>query len=226
MATTAATGILVCIPAYGGMMYHGCTVSLLHLERACNARGIPIGYQFMANESLITRARNQLVHSFLGSQNSHLLFIDADIQFDSEDILRMYDANLPLIGGLYPKKHRSAKMDFERDYAMTPLDNKTPMLTTDFINKPFQVRYVGTGMMLIQRQVFDTMIAAGIKTYKLGAETQYAFFDTSIAENDNSYLSEDYYFCENWRKLGGAVYVALWTHCIHWGTHGYTGSPT
>lgn len=210
-------GIFVAIPAYGGLMYHGCVLSIIKLERACRARNLAIEYQFTANESLIPRARNSLTQIFMQTNLSHILFIDADIEFDPEDILRMLDANVDVIGGVYPKKNVIRKGNLQTDYALTLLPNIeiTPQ-------QPLLVKYVGTGMLMIQRHVLNNMIAHGLPSYKIGETRYYAFFNTCIDEEE-TYLSEDYYFCEAWRRLGGSVYAALWTldKCIHWGTYGY-----
>lgn len=211
-------GIFVAIPAYGGLMYHGCVLSLLKLERVCRARNIAIEYQFMANESLIPRARNGLAHIYMQTTLSHLLFIDADIEFETEDILRMYDANVDVIGGVYPKKNAIRNGgNLNTDYALSLLPGVeiTPQ-------QPMPVKYVGTGMMMIKRHVLDDMITHGLPSYKIGEGRYYAFFNTCIDETE-TYLSEDYYFCESWRRLGGTVHAALWTldYCVHWGTYGY-----
>jgi hypothetical protein len=61
-------------------------------------------YGYMQNESLITRARNRLTNDFLATDSTHLMFIDADITFNPEYIVRMLNADKDIICGLYPKK--------------------------------------------------------------------------------------------------------------------------
>jgi hypothetical protein len=212
--------IFVAVPAYGGIIHHGCTLSLLRLERACRARDITIDYHMVANESLIMRARNHLVHTYLRTGYSHLLFIDADIEFEPEDILKMVDSHLPVVGGIYPKKNPLVQGgNLATDFALTLQADALP--TRD---RPFPVKYVGTGMMLIQRHVLESMISLGISKYRYGTEEHFAFFDTCI-DTDQTYLSEDYFFCENWRRIGGTVY-ASWVRCTHWGTYGFKASES
>ena len=215
-------GILVGIPAYGGQVSHGSLISVIRLERACRARGIPIDYEVIANESLITRARNYLASVFLRSGRSHLLFIDADIQFEPEDILRMYDLGLPLIGGLYPKKNLlGPDATLSGHFAMTPLQGMQGKTLADPA-EPLPVLHIGTGIMLVQRTVFD-QLAPWVPTYTISGTEYRAFFDTSITP-EGAYLSEDYHFCALWRRAGGTVHAAPWCRVTHWGTHGFSGT--
>jgi hypothetical protein len=63
-----------------------------------------VQFSFLFNESLITRGRNYLAHEFLESDATHLMFIDADIDFDPKDVIALLAMNKPVIGGPYPKK--------------------------------------------------------------------------------------------------------------------------
>lgn len=222
--------VLICTPAYGGNMGFEYVISLLRLDHALRARNIGVDYAFLANESLIQRARNYLCKQFMDAESfTHLLFIDADIQFQPDDILRMIDAQVPLIGGVYPKKKihwdrntaGGTSMAHMLDYVVTPLDAST---TISNIYEPQPVKYVGTGCMLIAREVLEAMqIAAPDRWFFAEGVKYYAFFDCIFAE-DKTYLSEDYYFCNVWRNLGGTVYAAYWTRLTHWGIQGFDGN--
>lgn len=60
----------------------------------------------MVNESLVTRARNNLMAKMMtNTQATHFMFIDADIRFQPESIFQMMACDKDVIGGLYPKKH-------------------------------------------------------------------------------------------------------------------------
>ena len=49
------------------------------------------------------------------------------------------------------------------------------------------------------------------------------YFTTSIEEGTNRLLSEDYHFCQEWRKAGGKVYAAPWVELSHIGTYAFEG---
>lgn len=104
--TVSKMKIIVATPAFGGHVFAAYTSKLIELERLCVKCGIVLEILFVFNESLITRARNQLCSMFLKTDGTHLLFIDADIEFEPEDIMKLIQANKPLIGGLYPKTYK------------------------------------------------------------------------------------------------------------------------
>ena len=97
--------LFLATPMYGGNANANYMASVLALQKACYAADIGFTYCFLSNESLITRARNELVWRFLHqSQCSHLLFVDADLAFDPADILAMLHFDKEVITLPYPKK--------------------------------------------------------------------------------------------------------------------------
>jgi len=230
------TSILVVTPAYGAQVFAAYLSSLLKLDRLCRDKGILIDYEFCYNESLIPRARNTLAHTFMSSTKySHLLCLDADIEFEPEDIIKMLDYNKPVVGGVYPKK----KINWDK---ITELVNQTNVtaLTTDTIqamtkepvlillddptinvNDEFiETRYTGTGILLIQRNVLEKMRTSFPNDiYNATNILYFRYFDTEL--KDGVYLSEDYWFCDRWRQLGGQIHIHTKFRCRHWGTYAY-----
>jgi hypothetical protein len=76
-----------------------------------------------------------------------------------------------------------------------------------------EVSKAGTGFLLMKKHVFEKMNAhPAVKQYKndIGLDPKYdkylkTYFDTAVRQN--RYYSEDWTFCENWRDLGGKIYV-------------------
>jgi hypothetical protein len=63
-----------------------------------------------------------------------------------------------------------------------------------------------------------------------GSRYIHAFFDTVIDTKDSitgggsdRYLSEDYMFCQMWRKMGGDIWLCPWMKTEHIGTYHFKG---
>jgi GT2 family glycosyltransferase len=189
---------------------------------------------FVTNESLVTRARNMLAHVFLESDCTHLLFVDADVAFDANAVPAMVEADKPIIGALYAKKiidWAAVQRAVLRGASPQDLSRiASPAYVQGVVTRPdepVEVRSVGTGAMLIRRDVFEEM-ASGTTKSKIGSslvgsitpDTEvYQFFESGMDEETGEFLSEDYFFCQKWRKAGGKVYCAPWVGTVHIGTH-------
>lgn len=101
--------LFVATPMYGGFSHGLYLKSCLDLQTLCSKHGIECRFSFLFNESLITRARNYLVDEFLRSDCTHLMFIDADINYNPIDILALLTIDKDIIGAPYPKKCCSSK---------------------------------------------------------------------------------------------------------------------
>jgi hypothetical protein len=239
------TSVFVATPMYGGMCTGPYAFSLFGLRDVLGERNIPMHYSFVMNEALIQRARNNLVHSFLRSGCTHMLFIDADIKFDGNDVLKMLDADKDIICGIYPLKyidwarvHQAAKNGVPPDqlrYHSTKLVANL-LSNQSFVNvlenEPFEVLDSGTGFMLIKRRVFEELLPV-VPTYIHASidvagsiepdATVHEFFAASIDPDHNILLSEDYHFCRLWRQHGGSIHVAPWVRLGHIGTYQFDG---
>jgi hypothetical protein len=96
--------IVLCTPIYTNVTPQFFS-SVLQLQLLFINKNIPFQYIFLSNDSLIPRARNKLCKYFLDIPNStYLLFIDSDIEFNPNDIIRLYLANKDIIGIAYAFK--------------------------------------------------------------------------------------------------------------------------
>ena len=96
--------IFFATPCYGGQLTDQFFLSMFRLTQALNHYKINYRITTLRNESLVTRARNILTAMFLESDCTHLMFIDADIEFEPDSVIRMLAMNKPLIAAAYPKK--------------------------------------------------------------------------------------------------------------------------
>lgn len=145
------------------------------------------------------RARNRIVKKFLDSGREWLLFLDADLKFNPNDILKLYSHGKDIMCGFYARK----QIGPARWVANALTNEKTP--------EGFQVlREAGTGCMLINRKVIDAIIKAYPETQYTtdpkGDETEWAVFasgpvyDAEVGRR--RWLSEDWLFCHRARACG------------------------
>lgn len=246
-APTKQITILVATPCYGGLVYQGYMHSVLQLQRLCDRAGINLIVKTHGNESLIPRGRNLYVAMTLAHPEiTHLLYIDADITFQPESILRMVQGDKDICGLLYPKKginftrirdickempevepDRLEHMSYDYVFNVDRVNNV--QITNGFM----KVKYIGTGCMMIKRDVLVRMRDAypetkynndieGYNTPEL-RDNFYAIFDCVIEKKSKRYLSEDYLFCQRALDIGYEIWVDVTGPLTHTGTYDYKG---
>ena len=245
--------LFVATPMYGGMAHGLYVKSCLDLQSVMSKYGIDSKFSFLFNESLITRARNYLVDEFLRSDCTHMLSLDSDIHYNPQDVLAMMALDKDVIGGPYPKKsinwgNIAQAARSHPDMEPRELEklvgeyvfNVVHGTKTFQVTEPLEVMEIGTGYMMIKRHVFEKLETAfpqlrykpdhvGQKNFD-GSRYIHAYFDTIIDTKDSAtgggsdrYLSEDYMFCQLWRKIGGQVWLCPWMKTQHIGTYPFTG---
>ena len=246
--------LFIATPMYGGMSHGMYVKSCLDLQNMLIQYGVEVKFSFLFNESLITRARNYLVDEFLRSDSTHLLFIDSDIHYNPQDVVALLALDKDVVGGPYPKKSinwaniaHAARTNPDLppgeleslvgDYVFNVVKGTKQFSVTE----PLEVLEIGTGFMLIKRHVFEQMEKAypqlryrpdhlGQANFD-GSRYIHAYFDTIIDTKDSAtgggsdrYLSEDYMFCQLWRKIGGQIYLCPWMKTQHIGTYPFNGN--
>jgi len=239
------------MPMYGGMLGENTLHGVLGLQAWTTDQGVGMKLQTMGNESLITRARNTIVSMFLDDQNfigTHLLFIDADIGFQPQNIERLIRADKDIACGIYPRKciHWNQVIDAVKKnpnitedeisykglgYNLNFEDPKKIQLKGGFV----EVMEAATGMMLIKRDVFSKMKKAYperkyqsdqiVNGAKYKSDNCYDLFGVGKIDWDEEqrYLSEDYYFSRLWSKIGGKIYADVASPLVHQGNMHFKG---
>ena len=209
------TRVHICMPCYGGMLTESTFMSYIKWANTCRQLGIDWTIETMTNESLISRARNTLVAKFLNNPDStHLMFVDADIGWEPWHLLVMLNRDVDVIGGLYPMKTLPVK------WVVNGFDG-----AEEGADGLQEVSKTGTGFMLVKRHVFEKLNQhPAVKPFNndigLPAELDQhlkTYYDTAVREN--RYYSEDWTFCENWRDLGGKIWVDKRVLLRHTGTY-------
>ena len=244
ITVTQTARLFVATPCFGGQVSHIYTASLLKLQQAVAARPpMTVRFVMRPDDSLITRARATLVTSFLDDPlATHLLFIDADIGFEPEQVFRLLDFDADMTAAVYPLK----RIDWDKtrralaanvanpaaaslNYVVELEDPDHAVARDGFV----RVRYAGTGFLMIRRRVLEEMCARHPELqFKrdfsapgqaiAASPNRYALFDCMI-DGDGNYLSEDYSFCRRWHDMGGEIWADLTSRLNHVGSTTYCG---
>ena len=245
--------IFVATPMYGGMCGGSYCKSTADLSSLAAQYGMDVRFFYLFNESLITRARNYLVDEFLRSDCTHLMFIDADIGFDPNDVIALSviaaeGTDKEIVCAPYPKKciaWEKIKRAVDRGFADKDPENLEKYVGDYVFNpaagsgsialdEPVEVLEGGTGFMMIQRSALEKYAAAypelsylpdHVRTAHFdGSREILAYFDTVICPETKRYLSEDYMFCQWARKIGIKVWLCPWMKLQHMGSYVFGGS--
>ena len=234
--------LFVSTPCYGGMCLQAYAESMLRLQRLCAANGIQMMLDTTENESLVHRARNLAVARFYQkcTQATHFLFIDADIHFDPESVIRLIKSDHEVSVACYPKKcvmwdsvdehlkNGGTGRDLSRVASSLVMNFKYQ--NTQIVNGFAEVLDGPTGFMLIKRDVFTKMherypeLLCVNDHQNRDLDTYHAVLDCLIDPVSKRYLSEDYAFCRRWQMMGGEIYADCMTTLGHVGNIRFFGS--
>jgi glycosyltransferase involved in cell wall biosynthesis len=229
--------LLVGTPMYGGMCSGEYQRSCVQLTGMAKELGVDLSFCIILNNSLVHMARNTIATVALKNGFDYLLFIDADIHFNPEDVFRMIKADKPIIGGVYPKKTINWQMVSDAVKRGVPPDQlkhwsgnlviNLPEHLKDMpvnVNEPLQVTSLGTGFMLINVETL-VKLSANVKEYydPDHDQTMLEFFRSEIDPDTNMMMGEDYWFCQLATKHGVNIHAAPWVRLGHVGTYMFEG---
>ena len=231
-------------PCFGGQVSWLYAMSLLKLQKAFTQRGWNLNYLVQAGDALVTRARQAIVGHFLENPSAtHLLFIDADIGFEPEQVLRLLEFGADMSAAVYPAKQidwdlmpsavhagRSPLESATLSYVVEREASKDLVVRSGFVRS----RYAGTGFLMIRRSVLEAMIEHypelrythehGASDPSAGSPWRSALFNCMIDQSTGFYLSEDFSFCRRWTDMGGEIWVDYTSRLNHVGLMVYRGN--
>jgi hypothetical protein len=234
--------LVVATPCFGGQISVLYAASLFKLQRLVRSySGFNFKVLFKDGDALITRARASLISQFLDDPSAtHLLFIDADIGFEPEQVLRLIECGADMCAAIYPIK----RIDWDKVKRTIEADRPNPAAaalkyvfevedpnTVTEIGGFVKVRYAGTGFLMIRRQALERMCTHYPQLkYKrdhsvdamTASDNRFALFECMIAE-DGTYLSEDFAFCKRWIEMGGEIWADLKSKLSHVGPMTFYG---
>lgn len=195
--------IFLAVPTYSGQVGAGFLASLFESQILLHAAGIGVDLCIEAGNCHVDDARNALVRQFLQTDCSDLVFLDADISWQAEDLLKLVRYDRDVVAGVYPKKQD------EEDFPVLTLPGAIqadPESNYELV----EVEGAPTGFLRLSRASLEAM-SSKAKTFmgqgaKPGDKPYCLLFERIIQEGRR--MSGDYAFCWKWRQAGGKIWVA------------------
>ena len=211
--------VYIAMPCYDSVKI-GTMISIIQLIQQLAKSGIAVGINTIRSP-LIHQGRNYLTSLFLTTEYSHLLFIDSDVEFKPEAVLRMLVAKKDICTTPYRVKTEDINLKI-----YTIELEKNAKLEGGFV----ELKGGPTGLMLINREVFKKIIKnypeLKIKNSVLpdagkDHDYYYNFFDFKF--EDGYSVGEDLSFCQLAKKAGFRIYGNTESLTRHHGSYAWEG---
>ena len=165
--------------------------------------------------------------------------------------LQSDDSPYDVIGAPYPKKcitwekikqavdkgiaddNPNMLEDFVGDFVFNPVLDPGEKTRNIPLDEPADVLEIGTGFMMIRKRTFELFNEKfPDKSYKPdhvrtkhfdGSREIMMYFQAEIDDKSKRYLSEDYWFCQKIREIGGHIFICPWMHLQHAGYYNFAG---
>lgn len=200
--------VMIAMPCYRGTVPVEAVASLLQAQAMLRNMGVLTSFMYMAENALIDMCRNHIVHNFLKDcECQKLLFIDDDIIFKPEDLVRLvaYSTKYNVVAATYPSRTK------EPTFYVNFLDNK-PRCNDDGL---MPIDGVGMGFVCIDRKLLEE-IKPELETYVFKGETISRYFQIGVIEG--KLRGEDMYFFNMLvHRFKKAVYLDPGIELQHWG---------
>jgi len=215
--------VFIAMPCYDSVKINT-MLSVIKLVQQLGKSGIQCGINTYKSP-LIHQARNYLTSVFLTTEYQYLLFVDSDVEFEPEAVIRMMVAKKNIV--CTPYRVKSA-------------DTNQHIYTVEFKNSKNIIVLAGglveiesgpTGLMLIDRAVFEKIIKnhpelkiTNPATPDAGKshEFYYNFFDFGF--KDGYAMGEDVSFCRLARDNDFRIFANIESSTAHHGSFAWKGT--
>lgn len=189
----------VATPAYDGKVDCEYAQSLFMAAQICTLNMIECSASVMGNGAFIELARNIFVKRFLEDEDlkrfSHLMFIDADLEFEPRAITGLVRSGLPVTAGMY--RRRQEPEDYPCRW--TPLPGSTDKL---WMNGGWlRCDRVPTGFLCIERKVLEVMAEKAKKVPIMGQDGDVPWLFYTKFDEDGRFVGEDFSWCDDYMAL-------------------------
>ena len=204
--------VLIGTPSYDGRIDTWFADSLIRTVKQSFERQIEVHAIYPSYDSLIQRARNDLVRMALENNYDSLFFIDSDVEWEPEWFFRLLERPEPVVGAALVKKSET------EGYTIKIRDKN---LTYSPDGNLIEVEGVGTGFLKVDRMALENLWMMS-EIYHHDDKENRMIFDIKIVDGD--LVSEDYIMCHKWKSLGYRVWIDPSFTINHNGVKKYKGN--
>lgn len=180
--------VLIAVPAQD-MVATGFMYDLVRLAVLMSAPGSGADIQVVATRgTLLPRQRETLAREAVKRNATHVLWLDSDMRFPEDTLLRLLAHQLPIVGTTYTSRRPPCVPTAARpDGTLLYLDeNSTGVI---------EAGRVGFGCVLTDIKVFQTVPEP--------------WFNIGYSRQVGDYMGEDVYFCHVAKEAGFTTFVDL-----------------
>lgn len=215
--------IMIGLPCAGGIVSEKTTLGLFNLGKTFVRNNIHHGLLTLTNSSLITQARSKIANFFINNTNhDYLFFLDSDIGFDPQDVIKLLSHQVPIVSGAYPMKIIPERYCVD---VCQPEQRQGNLL---------KINGNGMGFVLIHRQVFLDIAKKYPElkyipsdyhsdTPHTSAEIDHSYHYFAEQKIQNGFASEDKSFFHRASQVGYDIWLDTTIRLNHTGYHIYQG---
>lgn len=205
--------VMIAAPSYDG------TITVWHassLSETCKlglTKDINVFAIYMSYDSLVQRARNDIIQLALETEVDDLVFIDCDVDWSPEDFFKLLEHDVDVIGGIYPKKGD------QEEYPVKALNGNMKFKENGLV----EVEGIATGFLRLTKKAIQKIWEVS-EEYTEPHKPKPIRMVFDIAIQNGELVSEDIAFCRKWRDLGEKVWFDPSINLSHVGTKRWNGN--
>lgn len=209
---------MIAIPAYSGTIHIPTMRSLVTDMLGLAKAGIAITLSDEIGSTYLNDARSEILHTFVESQCTDLIFIDHDVCWPGGGMLRLLNHEVDIVGGIYPQRVEPIRFNVRtREENVYPVDEKTGLVDVLGLHTGF-LRISKRAAVKMTQHYKDTDI-----TYERQGVKIVGLFDPYRPEGTLRKLGDDYAFCQRWIDIGGKCWLDWQIPMGHIGLKCYAG---
>jgi hypothetical protein len=205
--------LFIATPTAANTVYVCFLEALLETQKFLKANDIDVEFKTLKCSDL-PLARDTLIKMFLDSDCTDFIFIDSDMGWEPQSILKMLLCDEPVLCGVYPAKTKHRKF----------LIRLTPEGYAKKKGSLVEVDGAATGFLYFTREALQ-------KLYNSYPETEYKEqtdkgrllrgLSDRFIDGEGYRWGEDYSLCRRWQNIGGQIYAMPDITLMHTGDYSW-----